>query len=361
VVDALTARGVAAFGPTGAAAQLEGSKAFMKRFCTRHGIATAAYAVFDDAAAAESYVRAAGRPLVVKADGLAAGKGVVVASGVEEALGAIARFMRQRELGDAGATVVIEEMLAGEEASFHVVCDGERTIDLEAAQDHKRVFDGDRGPNTGGMGAYAPAPIVTSEVRARVMREIVEPTLAGMARDGAPFRGVLFVGLMIEAGVPRVLEYNVRFGDPETSVIVPLLVDEVPLADVLLGAARGDLREAIAKREASRARRPARGHALCVVMAAEGYPGKVTTGDAIEGLPGADAEAGSFVFHAGTKRREDGAAVTAGGRVLAVGGRGATLEDAARIAYGAVGRIRWRGEHHRTDIGHRALGLARAR
>ena len=248
----------------------------MKRFCTRHGIATAAYEVFDDPAAAEAYVRAAGRPLVVKADGLAAGKGVVVASNVEEALGAVDRFMRKRELGDAGAVVVIEEVLPGEEASFHVVCDGERFVPLAAAQDHKRIFDGDRGPNTGGMGAYAPAPIVTDEVREKVLRAVVEPTLAGMAQEGAPFRGVLFVGLMIEAGEPRVLEYNVRFGDPETSVIVPLLVERIPLGLLLDGAARGDLRPALgllaATREASES-------ALCVVMAAEGYPGKPRTGD----------------------------------------------------------------------------------
>jgi phosphoribosylamine--glycine ligase len=357
VVDALAEKGILAFGPTRAAARLEGSKAFMKRFCTRHGIATAACEIFDDADRAERYVRAAARPLVVKADGLAAGKGVVVAADAEEAAGAIDRIMRKRELGDAGATVVIEEVLPGEEASFHVVCDGERTIELAPAQDHKRVFDGDRGPNTGGMGAYAPAPVVTEAVRAKVMKEIVEPTLAGMKKDGAPFRGVLFVGLMIEAGVPRVLEYNVRFGDPETSVIVPLLVDEVPLLDVLRGAAKGDLREAIAKRKAPAAARAA----MCVVMAAEGYPGTVKTGDVIEGLDAAAREGeGAYVFHAGTKAREDGAVVTSGGRVLAVGGAGETLEAAARRAYGAVGRIRWRGEHHRTDIGHRALRLRRS-
>jgi phosphoribosylamine---glycine ligase len=352
VVDALAARGIRAFGPTRAAARLEGSKAFMKRFCTRHGIATAAYEVFDDPAAADAYVRAAARPLVVKADGLAAGKGVVVASSTDEALGAVDRFMRKRELGDAGAVVVIEEILAGEEASFHVVCAGERFVPLEPAQDHKRIFDGDKGPNTGGMGAYAPAPIVTPDVCARVLREIVEPTLAGMAKDGAPFRGVLFVGLMIDRGEPRVLEYNVRFGDPETSVVVPLLADRIPLFDLLDGAASGDLRPAIATLAAS-SPSGAQEFALSVVMAAEGYPGKPRTGDAIDGL-GSALEEGAYVFHAGTALGEGGAVVTAGGRVLTVGGRAATLDEAAAIAYRAVDRIHWRGEQHRRDIGYRA-------
>jgi phosphoribosylamine--glycine ligase len=358
VVDALASRGIRAFGPSGAAAKLEGSKAFMKRFCTRHGIATAAYEVFDDADAADAFVRAAGRPLVVKADGLAAGKGVVVASDTEEALGAIDRFMRKRELGAAGAVVVIEELLPGEEASFHVVSDGERFVTLASAQDHKRVFEGDVGPNTGGMGAYAPAPVVTADVQEKVLRDIVAPTLAGMAKDGTPFRGVLFVGLMIDAGEPRVLEYNVRFGDPETSVILPLFAEELPVVQLLDGAARGDLRAVIGSLEASRNRNAVTGRrapesALCVVMAAEGYPAKPRAGDAIDGLETPLAE-GAFVFHAGTALRADGAVVTAGGRVLAVGGRGRTLDEAAAIAYRAVDAVHWRGEHHRRDIGHRA-------
>ena len=355
VVDALAAQGIRAFGPSREAAKLEGSKAFMKRFCTRHGIATAGYEVFDDPDAAEAFVRAAARPLVVKADGLAAGKGVVVASTTEEALGAVDRLMRKRELGDAGGVVVIEEVLPGEEASFHVVCDGERFVTLASAQDHKRVSDGDTGPNTGGMGAYAPAPIVTESVREKVLRDIVTPTLAGMAKDGAPFRGVLFVGLMIDAGEPRVLEYNVRFGDPETSVIIPLFAEELPLVRLLDGAARGDLGEVIASLEASRSRQDGSSNesALCVVMAAEGYPAKPRIGDPITGLD-APLEEGAFVFHAGTALRADGAVITSGGRVLAVGGRAATLDEAAAIAYRAVDRVRWRGEHHRRDIGHRA-------
>ncbi len=349
VIDALLAKRIAAFGPSRDAAQLEGSKAHMKRFCTRHGIPTAAYEVFDDADAAEAYVRAANRPLVVKADGLAAGKGVVVAGDSDEACAAVDRFMRKRELGDAGKTIVIEEILAGEEASFHVVCDGTRFVALEAAQDHKRVFDGDRGPNTGGMGAYAPAPIVTSEVREKVLSTIVTPTLAGMEKDGTPFRGVLFVGLMIDAGEPRVLEYNVRFGDPETSVIVPLLAARTRLFDLLNGAALGDLRPSIADLAAH----PSHGEsALCVVMAAESYPATPRTGDAIAGLD-APLDDAAYVFHAGTALR-DGAVVTAGGRVLTVGARAQTLDEAAAKAYRAVDAIRWRGEHHRRDIGHRA-------
>jgi phosphoribosylamine--glycine ligase len=344
LVDALAERGVRAFGPSRAAARLEGSKAHMKAFCLRHGIPTAPFATFDRADAADAYLRKEGRPLVVKADGLAAGKGVVVADTVEEAHDAVDRFMRRRELGEAGATVVIEERLPGEEASFHVVTDGERAVVLAPAQDHKRAFDGDRGPNTGGMGAYAPASVVTPDVQARVLREIVEPTLAGMAADGAPFRGVLFVGLMIEDGVPRVLEYNVRFGDPEATVLVPTYGGD--WLDLLDGAARGDLSGIVPGAP--------RGAALSVVMAAEGYPGRPRSGDRIEGLDRRLPE-GGFVLHAGTARANDGSVVTSGGRVLAVGAQSGTLEEAARIAYEAVGCIHWPGEHHRLDIGQRAL------
>ena len=344
LVDALQERGIRAFGPSRAAARLEASKAFMKRFCKRHGIPTAGFAVFDDAGAAEQHVRGAGRPLVVKADGLAAGKGVVVPGSVDEACEAIDRLMRRRELGDAGATVVLEELLPGEEASFHVVCDGTRAVPLAAAQDHKRVFDGDRGPNTGGMGAYAPAPVVSPQVHARVMREIVEPTLAGMAADGSPFRGVLFVGLMIERGVPRVLEFNVRFGDPEATVLVPTYDGD--WFELLDASARGDLSGVTT--------RPPKGAALAVVMAAEGYPGTPRTGDRIEGLD-APVPQGGFVMHAGTSRAPDGGVTTSGGRVLAVGAHAGTLRQASGVAYDLVGRIHWRGEHHRTDIGRRAL------
>jgi phosphoribosylamine--glycine ligase len=344
LIDALQARGIRAFGPSKAAARLEASKAFMKRFCARHGIPTAGFEVFEDADAAERHVRALGRPVVVKADGLAAGKGVVVPGSVDEACAAIDRMLRQREFGDAGATIVLEELLAGEEASFHVVCDGTRCVPLAAAQDHKRVFDGDRGPNTGGMGAYAPAPIVTPGVQDRVMREIVEPTLAGMAAEGNPFRGVLFVGLMIERGVPRVLEFNVRFGDPEATVLVPTYDGD--WFELLDASARGDL--------SGLEPRPARGAALSVVMAAEGYPAAPRTGDRIEGLDAA-VPAGGFILHAGTSRAPGGAVITSGGRVLAVGACAATLEQASAVAYDLVGRIHWPGEHHRHDIGRRAL------
>jgi phosphoribosylamine--glycine ligase len=345
LVDALAARGIRAFGPSKAAARLEGSKAFMKRFCERHGIPTAKFAVFDDAEAAERHVRASSSPLVVKADGLAAGKGVVVADSADEACAAIDRMMRRAEFGDAGRTVVLEERLAGEEASFHVVCDGERGVALAPAQDHKRVGDGDTGPNTGGMGAYAPAPVVDRDVHARVMREVVEPTLAGMAREGMPFRGALFVGLMIDRGVPRVLEYNVRFGDPETVVLVPMYGGD--WFELLDAAAAGDLSRL-------RPQPNPEGAAIAIVMAAAGYPAKPRSGDRIDGLDRA-LPPGAFVRHAGTAVASDGAVVTSGGRVLAVGAKGRSLAEAARIAYGVADGIRWSGEHHRRDIGRRAL------
>jgi phosphoribosylamine--glycine ligase len=347
LVDALEARGIRAFGPSRAAARLEGSKAFMKDLCRRAGVPTADFAVFEDAAAAKAHVRAAGRPMVVKADGLCAGKGVMVASSVDEACDAIDRMLVARELGDAGRVVVVEELLPGEEASFHVVCDGTRAVPLVAAQDHKRALDGDRGPNTGGMGAYAPAPVVTPEVEREIMSAIVTPTLRAMADAGAPFRGVLFVGLMIDRGRPYVLEFNVRFGDPEATVLVPMLDgDWFALLD---GAARGDLSGVEART------RP--GAALSVVMAAERYPASPVTGDRIEGLDatGQLGEGRVYVYHAGTKRDGD-ALVTAGGRVLTVGAYAPSLGEARALAYQGVSRVRWRGEHHRTDIGHRALG-----
>jgi phosphoribosylamine--glycine ligase len=351
LVDALNARGVRAFGPTRAAARLEGSKVFMKRFCERHGIPTAPFAVFDEADAADRHARARGGPIVVKADGLAAGKGVVVAETADEACAAIDRIGRQRELGEAGAALVLEEVLAGEEASFHVICDGASGVALAAAQDHKRVGDGDRGPNTGGMGAYAPAPVVTPAVRERVMREIVEPTLRGMAAEGAPFRGVLFVGLMIDRGVPRVLEFNVRFGDPEAVVLLPTYGGQ--WFDLLDAAARGDV-SAVHAPEADESGPTRERAALAVVMAAAGYPAKPRVGDRIEGLD-APLPVGVYVRHAGTARAPGGEIVTSGGRVLAVGACAGRLDEAARAAYAAVERIHWPGEHHRRDIGARAL------
>lgn len=345
IVDLLEERGIRAFGPSAEAARLEGSKAFMKEVCRRAGVPTADFAVFHEAAAAKEHVRRAGRPLVVKADGLCAGKGVVVAESVDEACQAIDRMMVARELGDAGSVVVLEELLPGEEASFHVVCDGRRAVPLVAAQDHKRIFDHDRGPNTGGMGAYAPAPVVTPAIASEVMKTIVEPTLRLMAEEGMPFCGVLFVGLMIDAGRPRVLEFNVRFGDPETTVLVPLLDgDWFALLD---GAARGDLSTFEAKTKS--------GAALAVVMASERYPASPAVGDAIHGLD-APLPGGTYVYHAGTKL-EGERVVTAGGRVLTVGAHAASLLEARDLAYAAVGLVGWRGEQHRSDIGHRALGL----
>lgn len=351
LVDALAAKGVLAFGPTRAAARLEGSKAFMKRFLARHGIPTAPFEVFDDPDAAEAYVRARGCPLVVKADGLAAGKGVTVATSTVEALEAVGSIMRARAFGDAGAVVVIEDVLPGEEVSFHVVTDGSQFVALAPAQDHKRVWDGDRGPNTGGMGAYAPAPIVTPALHAKIVETVVAPTLEGMAEEGCAFRGALFAGLMIDGEELRVLEFNVRFGDPEASVLVPLYGHD--WLELLEGSARGCLP---VKTRASV--RP--GAALAVVMAAEGYPASPKTGDVIGGLETA-LEPGAFVLHAGTKRSDSGAALTAGGRVLTAGGHAATLDEAARIAYRAVDRIQFRGEHHRTDIGHRAISRGTSR
>jgi len=344
LVDALGERGILAFGPSKRAAELEASKVFMKRFAARHGIPTAAFEVFDDVATARAYVAKRGAPVVVKADGLAAGKGVVVASSVDEALLALGRMMQERLFGEAGRSVVVEDLLPGQEASFHVVCDGKRPVVLAAAQDHKRVHDGDRGPNTGGMGAYAPAPLVTPDIEGKVLDTIILPTLSAMGREGAPFRGVLFAGLMIAGGEPRLLEFNVRFGDPEATVVLPLY--EGDLLGLLEAAARGDLTSVASGRRSTEA-------ALSVVMAAEGYPGKPAQGDAIEGLD-APLEPGAFVLHAGTARQGGGKIVTAGGRVLTVGARAETLAEASAKAYRAVSRIHFRGEHHRTDIGHRA-------
>lgn len=348
LVDALQEKQIAVFGPSQKAARLEGSKVFSKEFLRRHRIPTADFTIFDDPEQAKAYVRAAARPLVVKADGLCAGKGVVVAATTDEALGAIEAMMVSRVFGDAGARVVIEELLEGEEASFHVICDGTRGVPLVAAQDHKRAFDGDRGPNTGGMGAYAPAPVVTTSVQSAIMRTIVEPTLAGMAAEGNPFRGVLFVGLMIHQGVPRVIEFNVRFGDPEITVLVPMF--EGDWLALLESAALGDLRTIATGTK--------KGAALAVVMAAEGYPANPTSGDVIEGLDVSIPD-DAFVLHAGT-REESGRTVTAGGRVLTVGAWGPSFEAAREAAYAAVERIHFRGEHHRTDIGYRAMASRRA-
>jgi phosphoribosylamine--glycine ligase len=346
VADHLREQGFAVFGPSAQAALLEASKTFAKRFMERHGIPTAAFAVFDDAAAARQHVREHGGRCVIKADGLAAGKGVTVCATVDEAERAIAESMEEGRFGVAGARIVIEERLEGEEASYYAITDGEYVATLAAAQDHKRALDGDLGENTGGMGAYSPTPVLTDAVEKRVLEEIVHPTIRGMAADGHPYRGVLYVGLMIdERGAPRVVEFNVRFGDPETQ---PLMLrmegDIVPLLD---GAARGGL---------ERAERPVFADAsACVVLASGGYPRDFERGRVIEGLDAVADDEDVVVFHAGTRRDADGRFVTAGGRVLGVTARGFTLREAVDRAYRAADRIRFDGMHMRRDIAARAL------
>ena len=338
VVDAFRARGLRIFGPTRAAAQLESSKAYAKDFMQRHGIPTALYATFTDAAAAHAHVERHGAPIVVKADGLAAGKGVVVAATAEEAHAAIDAM-----LGAEGARVVIEECLEGEEASFIVLSDGVHVLPLATSQDHKRIGDGDTGPNTGGMGAYSPAPVVTPNVHAKVMHEIVLPTLAGMARDGVPFTGFLYAGLMIDAhGNVKTLEFNTRMGDPETQPILMRLKSD--LLDVLLHATDGTLDQVELQWD--------RRVALGVVLAAAGYPGEPRRGDAIQGLP-PDAE-DVVVFHAAT-REEGGRIVTAGGRVLCVTALGDSVKMAQQLAYERIAGIRFDGMQYRHDIGHRGV------
>jgi phosphoribosylamine---glycine ligase len=343
LVDALVDAGIEAFGPSRQAAQFEGSKAFSKQFMERHGIPTAPAATFDDADAALAHVRALGRPLVVKADGLAAGKGVIVAATVAETEQAIERVMRAREFGAAGARVVLEERLEGEEVSYHVVLDGERFVALAPAQDHKRVFDGDRGPNTGGMGAYSPVSVVTPEVERRILERVIEPTVGGLRAEGISYRGALFVGLMIRDGEPHVIEYNVRFGDPETQVLLARQGGD--LLPLLLGSARGELGSVRAQWEA-----PA---AVCVVLAAGGYPGSYAKGAEIHGLDAAAQVDGVDIFHAGTAR-QGRSVVTAGGRVLSVSARGASIEQAAERAYAAAALVRFEGMQYRRDIGWRA-------
>jgi phosphoribosylamine---glycine ligase len=342
LVDALEGEGVAAFGPSRAAAQLEGSKGFMKDLCAREGIPTAAYRRFTEAGAAKAYIAAQGAPIVVKADGLAAGKGVVVAATAAEAEAAVdAAF--DGKFGAAGAEIVVEEFLAGEEASFFALCDGEHALPLAAAQDHKRVGDGDIGPNTGGMGAYSPCAAVTPAIETQVMERIILPTVRAMARAGMPFKGVLYAGLMLTREGPKLIEYNVRFGDPECQpLMVRLQSDLVP---ALLAARDGVLnRIDLRWYEAS---------AICVVMAANGYPDDPQRGTEIRGLDAAAADSDVKIFHAGTRR--DGSRILAdGGRVLGVTASGAELAGARARAYEAVGKIDWPGGFCRRDIGKRA-------
>ena len=344
VVDRFRAAGQRIFGPSAAAAQLEGSKAFAKDFLARHGIPTAHYAVHTNVDDALEYVRGKGAPIVVKADGLAAGKGVIVAMTLAEAEAAVTDMLAGNAFGKAGARVVIEEFLDGEEASFISMVDGTTALPMATSQDHKRVGDGDTGPNTGGMGAYSPAPVVTPEVHARVLREVVEPTVRGMASDGVPFTGFLYAGLMIDkAGAPKVIEFNVRFGDPETQPVM------LRLRSDLLDLVEAAIDERLHEVEAQWDPRPSLG----VVMAAENYPGTPRLGDVINAWDAPEID-GTKVFHAGTQL-EGGHVVTSGGRVLCVCALGESVADAQRRAYSEVAGISWHGEFHRHDIGWRAI------
>ncbi len=345
LVDDLQAAGIPAFGPTKAAAQLEGSKGFTKDLCAERGIPTAAFARFTELAPALAYLSARGAPIVVKADGLAAGKGVTVAETLPEAEAAVRAILD----GSEGGALVIEECLFGEEASFFALCDGTRAVPIGTAQDHKRVHDGDRGPNTGGMGAYSPASIVTPAIAEAVMTRIIAPTLEGMAARGTPFSGILYAGLMLTSEGPKLIEYNTRFGDPEAQVLMPRLTGD--LVPALLAAAQGDLSSVEIGFDPHRA-------ALTVVMAAQGYPGAVKRGTEIRGAEAAGAE-GIVVFQAGTRR--DGERLLAdGGRVLAVTALGASVREAKDRAYAAVRRIDWPDGFFRTDIGGREVAREEA-
>jgi len=345
LADRLRAAGMSVFGPSQAAARIESSKVFAKDLMARHGIPTAAFRVFTRAEEARAYCRDLGAPVVVKADGLAAGKGAIVCASLDEADRAVALCLEDGAFGEAGRAVVVEEFMTGEEASFFALSDGVSALPFGAAQDHKTVWDGDRGPNTGGMGAYSPAPVFDAEVQERAMAEIVRPTITALAKEGCPYQGVLYVGLMITSAGPRVVEFNCRFGDPECQAILPRLdQDLLPVLEAV-AAGRG-LPTALAwRREAS----------VCVVAASGGYPGPYDTGMPITGVEEAGRLAGVTVFHAGTARR-DGVLVTAGGRVLGVQALGEDIAGAIARAYAAMDRIAFAGMHARRDIGRRAVG-----
>ena len=343
LVDDLEAAGIPAFGPRANAAEIEGSKSFAKDLMKKYGIPTARYEVFAEAEAARAYIRSEGAPIVVKADGLAAGKGVVVAMTEQEALDAVDAIMEHNSFGDAGARVVIEEFMEGEEASLLAFTDGTVIRPMISAQDHKRVFDGDKGPNTGGMGTYAPAPVMTPELTERAVEEILKPTISAMKKEGRAYRGCLYLGLMITADGPKVVEFNARFGDPETQVVLPLLDGD--LVQIMHACAGGTLADV-----------PIRwkdGAAVCVVLSAGGYPASYEKGNEIYGIGNAE-KLGALVFHAGTAKK-NGKIVTNGGRVLGVVGMGKDIASAVQSAYDAVDQISFKGEYHRKDIAHRAL------
>lgn len=344
IVDLFREYGVTIFGPSRAAARIEASKAFSKDLMKKYDIPTAAYGVFTDIPAAESFIRQTGAPIVVKADGLAAGKGVIIAQTEAEAVAAVQEMLSGNAFGEAGSRVVIEEFLTGEEASFLAITDGKNVIPLASAQDHKAIFDGDKGPNTGGMGAYSPAPVVTPEIHRKAMEQVVQRAVDGMAAEGCPYQGILYAGLMVKDGEVKTLEFNARFGDPECQpLLMRMKSDLVPL---LLAVAVGDL-----------SGRQIEWHdqaAICVVLAAEGYPGDYPKGDAITGIEAAETLEQVKVFHAGTAEK-DGAVITAGGRVLGVTALGEEVAAAIAQAYRAVDRISWRGMQYRSDIGRKAL------
>jgi len=343
MVDALEARGIAAFGPNRAAAAIEGSKVFAKELMQKYGIPTAAHRSFEDASQAIAYIRERNTwPCVVKADGLALGKGVIIAQNLEEAEGAVRRMMEEKIFGASGNRIVVEEFLTGPEVSVLAFCDGKTVVPMVSSMDHKRVYDGNQGPNTGGMGTIAPNPHYTPDMAERCMREIFLPTVQAMAREGRPFRGCLYFGLMLTPDGPRVIEYNCRFGDPETQVVLPLL--ESDLLDIMLATRNGTLADTPVVWK--------QGAAACVVLASGGYPGHYQTGLPIQGLEenGQPAQSGAVVYHAGT-RRENGSFVTAGGRVMGVTAVGKTLEDALQTAYRAAEAISFPGMHYRRDIG----------
>ena len=343
LVDELESAGIRAFGPRANAAEIEGSKSFAKDLMKKYGIPTARYEVFTEAEPARAYIRREGAPIVVKADGLAAGKGVIVAMSEQEALDAVNAIMEGNSFGDAGARVVIEEFMEGEEASLLAFTDGKTIRPMISAQDHKRAFDGDQGPNTGGMGTYAPAPVMTPEMIERATEEILKPTIAAMAKEGRPYSGCLYLGLMITVEGPKVVEFNARFGDPETQVVLPLLDGD--LVQIMCACADGTLADVPIHWKD--------GAAVCVVLAAGGYPAAYEKGNEIHGI--ADAEkTGALVFHAGTAAK-DGSLVTNGGRVLGVVGMGEDIASAVRSAYAAVEKISFKDAYYRKDIAHRAL------
>jgi phosphoribosylamine--glycine ligase len=342
LADRLREADIPAFGPSAYAAQLESSKSFAKRFMTRHGIPTAAFREFSDLDEARHYVRDVGGACVVKADGLAAGKGVAVCSTPDEAERALVEIMGDRRFGDAGSSVVVEELLVGDEVSYYAITDGEHIATLAPARDHKRALDGDQGENTGGMGAYSPVALIDEAIEKKIVSEIVEPTVRGMAAEGHPFSGVLYVGLMVDAdGTPRVVEFNVRFGDPETQPLLVRMEDD--LFPILYGSARGKLDPADFPKRWGQT-------AVCVVLASGGYPRDYETGIPIEGLADVEGDPDVVVFHAGTRRGADGEFVTAGGRVLGVTARGRDVAEATARAYAAADRIRFRGMQLRRDI-----------